>query len=289
MRWTRGPRSENLEDRRGESPGGGFRMGMGGAKLGIGGAIVLLVLSLVTGQDFLSMMDGGTPQTTGTVAPADAPPAQTSAAEEEMVDFVSFVLDDIQGVWQKQFAGSKARYRDAKLVLFRTGIHSGCGAADAGMGPFYCPADGKVYVDLRFYELLKQRFGASGDFAEAYVIAHEIGHHVQNLLGISRDVREKQAARADLEKALSVRLELQADCLAGVWAHSTAKRELLESGDIEEAMNAAAAVGDDNIQRRSTGHVDPESWTHGSSEQRATWFRRGMESGRLEACDTFRS
>jgi predicted metalloprotease len=202
------------------------------------------------------------------------------------VSFVSFVLDDAQKVWQQQLGTS---YRPAKLVLFRDAVQSACGFAESATGPFYCPGDEKVYIDLGFYEELQQRFGAPGDFAQAYVLAHEIGHHVQNLLGTEAEVRRTRETRADLANEMSVRLELQADCYAGVWAHSTGQRNLLEQGDVEEGLGAAAAVGDDRLQRMGGGRVVPESFTHGSSEQRQQWFRRGLESGRTDACDTFRS
>ncbi len=289
MRWRRGERSSDLEDRRGESSGGGFRLPGGGTGLGIGGAVVLLVLSLVFGQNFFAILEeGGGP---GTSAPGtSAPPAPSQprpADEEELVDFVSFVLDDVQDLWTQEFKQLKREYQRAKLVLFTDAVRSGCGFAETAMGPFYCPADGKVYIDLGFYRELKQRFGAPGDFAQAYVIAHEVGHHVQNLLGVSDKVRERQQARPDAANALSVRLELQADCLAGMWSRSTAERDLLDQGDIEEGLGAAAAVGDDRIQRRTTGQTHPERWTHGSSQQRVAWFKRGLQRGSLRDCDTF--
>jgi predicted metalloprotease len=196
---------------------------------------------------------------------------------------VSFVLDDLQETW----AGLLPGYEDAKLVLFRGAVQSGCGFAQSAMGPFYCPLDGKVYIDLGFYEDLHARFGAPGDFAQAYVLAHEIGHHVQRLTGIEREMRAAQGSRPELANELSVRLELQADCLAGVWGHSTGRRDILERGDVEEGLNAAAAIGDDRIQRQQMGGVRPEAFTHGSSAQRVAWFRRGLESGDPEACDTF--
>ena len=287
MRWTRGERSSDIEDRRGQGGGGGgFRMG--GAQLGLGGTVILLVLSLVFGQNFFSMLDDG-----GGVAPTDpgrggpAAPVQRSAAEEELVDFISFVLDDVQDTWSEEFKRMGRDYQRARLVLFTDAVRSGCGAAESAMGPFYCPADRKVYIDLGFYQDLKARFGAPGDFAQAYVLAHEIGHHVQNLLGISGTVQSSQRDHPERAAALSVRLELQADCLAGVWASSTAHRDLLEAGDVEEAMGAAAAVGDDRIQKQAQGRVTPETWTHGSSKQRMDWFRRGM-AGRVQECDTFR-
>ncbi len=215
---------------------------------------------------------------------AGTPASKTS---DEKVQFVSFVLDDVQSTWQEQLSKRGERYERAKLVLFSDMTGTGCGYGQAASGPFYCPADSKVYIDLSFYEELERRFGAAGDFAQAYVVAHEIGHHVQNLLGLSDQVQGAKASVRRGEQGLSVRLELQADCLAGVWAHSTSQRSLLERGDLEEALGAAAAIGDDRLQRRAGGRVHPETWTHGSSEQRTRWFRRGFEGGGLEHCDTF--
>ncbi|MGH7315382.1 MAG: KPN_02809 family neutral zinc metallopeptidase [Candidatus Rokuibacteriota bacterium] len=289
MRWTRGPRSSDIEDRRGESPGRGMGMRVGGG-IGLGGALILLVLSLVFGQNFFALLDGG-----GDFAgPPDggspsAPPRKGSPAEEQAADFMSFVLDDVQNGWAREFTRLGREYERAKLVLFTDGVRSGCGAADAAVGPFYCPQDRKVYIDLSFYDDLKSRFGAPGDFAQAYVLSHEIGHHVQHLLGITGQVRESQQARPERAAALSVRLELQADCLAGIWAHSTHERRLLEEGDVEEALGAAAAVGDDRIQKQGGGRITPETWTHGSASQRVGWFRRGLASGRVDDCDTFRT
>lgn len=281
MRWTPGGTSEDVEDRRGQS-GGGMRRGV---PFGIGGVLVLLALSLLTGQNFLSLLDTGPDQA---VVPESgtAAPAQASPEEERLVQFVSFVLDDAQSTWRQLLPG---RYEPTRLVLFRDAIQSACGFAEAATGPFYCPGDNKVYIDLGFYEELSRRFGASGDFAQAYVLAHEIGHHVQSLLGIESRMRQLQERRPGQSNELSVRLELQADCFAGVWGHSTAKRDLLDPGDVEEGLNAAASIGDDRIQRMSAGRVHPESFTHGSSEQRAEWLRRGLESGTVEACDTFGS
>ncbi|MFL5578143.1 MAG: neutral zinc metallopeptidase [Gemmatimonadaceae bacterium] len=288
MRWTAGGRSSNIEDRRGEG-GGGIRLG--GAGLGIGGTLILLVLSLIFGRDFISGTDATVPSTTttanGEVAPA-AGAVRSTPEEDKLVEFVSFVLDDAQGTWAQVLpkqAGTP--YREAKLVLFRDAVRSGCGVAESAAGPFYCPTDQKVYIDLGFYDELRQRFGASGDFAQAYVITHELGHHVQRLLGTEQRVRELQERRPQLANDLSVRLELQADCYAGVWGNSTDQRRLLESGDVEEALNAAASIGDDRIQRQTTGSIRPESFTHGSSAQRVSWFKRGFTSGRMDACDTF--
>jgi hypothetical protein len=285
MRWTRGGKSDNLEDRRAESGGRGMRIGGG---LGLGGLVVVAVIGLLMGQNPLDLLTQLLGATGGEQIAVGAPPsAESLAKEEESVQFVSFVLDDAQATWAGLLPEAGATYQDAKLVLFRDAIESACGHAQSAMGPFYCPGDQKVYVDLAFYDELKQRFGASGDFAQAYVIAHEIGHHVQNLLGIEGKVRRAQGANPGQENDLSVRMELQADCLAGVWGHSTAQRNILEGGDVEEGLNAAAAIGDDRIQRMSTGRVHPESFTHGSSAQRVAWFRRGLESGHVSACDSF--
>jgi uncharacterized protein len=267
MRWTPGGESSDIEDRRGSSGGFGF----GGAPVGIGGAVVLLILSLLFGKNFFAIFSGS-PSNTPTQA---GQPVEQSPAESREVQFVSFVLDDAQATWEKILGD---RYHHAKLVLFRDAVPSSCGFAQSASGPFYCPVDEKVYLDLGFFDEMRDRFAATGDFAQAYVITHEIGHHVQKLLGIEK------RSRTD-----SVALELQADCFAGIWAHSTSQRNILESGDIEEGLNAAAAVGDDRLQKMSGRSVNPDSFTPGSSKQRASWFRRGFESGRIEDCDTFHS
>ena len=247
------------------------------------------MLSLVFGQNFFALLDGGGDLTPATGGGAPTGPARKgSPAEEQAADFMSFVLDDVQGTWARELTRLGREYERAKLVLFTDAIRSGCGAAAAAAGPFYCPEDRKVYIDLGFYNDLKNRFGAPGDFAQAYVLAHEIGHHVQHLLGLTGEVRGQQT-RPDRAAARSVRVELQADCLAGVWAHSTNERRLLEEGDVEEALAAASAVGDDRIQKQAGSRVTPETWTHGSARQRAGWFRRGLESGRMQDCDTFRT
>jgi predicted metalloprotease len=280
MRWTPGHRSSNVEDRR----GGSGRLIRGAGGMGLGTLVLLLILSLVFKRDFFSLVGaGGLDPATET---ATGPPAETTPEEEKLVSFVSFVLDDAQNIWQQQLGTS---YRPAKLVLFRDAVQSACGFAESATGPFYCPGDEKVYIDLGFYQELQQRFGAPGDFAQAYVLAHEIGHHVQNLLGTEAEVRRARTMRADQANELSVRLELQADCYAGVWGNSAARRDKLDPGDVEEGLGAAAAVGDDRLQRMGSGQVVPESFTHGSSEQRQQWFRRGLESGRPDDCDTFAS
>ncbi|XYH96269.1 neutral zinc metallopeptidase [Sorangium sp. So ce1128] len=273
MRWTPGKRSANLQDLRGVS---------GGAKLGMGGTVILLVLSLVFGKDLLNSGLGQ-----GVSLPGTQTERASSPEEERLVDFVSFVLDDTEAVWKQAFSRAGQTYPAPKLTVFTDSVRSGCGVGESAMGPFYCPADRTAYIDLGFYRELKARFGAPGDFAQAYVLAHEIGHHVQNVLGIERRMRQQQAARPSERNALSVRMELQADCFAGIWANSTAKRDLLEAGDAEEALQAASAIGDDRLQKSATGRVNPETWTHGSSAQRVAWFKRGMQGGRIEDCDTF--
>ena len=289
MRWQRGTSDANIEDRRGSSGGGFGRFpGGGGVRLGLGGLILLGVLSLVFKQDFFALLDTVPMDTSVTTSVPPGAPVETTPEEDERFEFVKFVLNDVQDTWTKllpQEAG--AEYPRSTLVVFRGAIESACGFAESASGPFYCPEDNKVYIDLSFYDELRSRFGAAGDFAQAYVIAHEIGHHIQHTLGIDRQMRRAQQQRPNLANQLSVRLELQADCLAGVWGHSTAQRQLLEAGDIEEGLNAAAAIGDDRIQRMSGRGVHPEKFTHGSSAERVEWFRRGLESGRVDACDTF--
>ena len=280
MRWTPGGRSEDLEDRRGE--GGG---GIGGRHIGIGGFLILLVLSIIFKKDFFSLLGGGQGITPGQSVSQSDP--QQDAREEPLVQFVSFVLDDTQKTWSGILEPQGISYQHAKLVLFRDATSSSCGAAESATGPFYCPADEKVYIDLGFYDELQRRFGAPGQFAQAYVLAHELGHHVQNLIGIERKVRSLRNQNPGAANALSVRLELQADCFAGVWAHSTQQRNLLESGDVQSALGAAAAVGDDRLQRMSRGQISPDSFTHGSSAQRMEWFQRGMSDGTIDACNTF--
>ena len=285
MRWRPGGRSSNVDDLRSSTGGRGLRIGGG---LGLGGIALVLVIGLLTGQNPLqilgSLVEGGA----GGAVETGTPPSQEElATEEPMVQFVSFVLDDAQNVWRQIFSQSGEQYGDARLALFRDAVESQCGMGQSAMGPFYCPLDQRVYIDLSFYDELKQRFGAPGDFAQAYVITHEIGHHVQNLLGIERQVRAQQQRNPGAANDLSVRMELQADCFAGVWGHSTAQRDILERGDVEEGLNAAAAIGDDRLQRQSGGRVSPESFTHGSSAQRVEWFRRGLAEGKVESCNAF--
>jgi uncharacterized protein len=279
MRWTPGGRSDDIEDRRDE--GGG---GIGGVHIGIGGFVILLILSVVFKRDFFSLLSNTGVSTGQTVSQPDT---QRDAREEPLVQFISFVLDDTQKTWAGILQARGIPYRHARLVLFRDATSSGCGTAQSATGPFYCPADEKVYIDLGFYDELQRRFGAPGQFAQAYVLAHELGHHVQNLLGIERKVRNLQGQNPGAGNALSVRMELQADCFAGIWAKSTQQRNLLEAGDVESALGAAAAVGDDRLQRMSRGQVSPDSFTHGSSAQRTEWFQRGMSGGTIEGCNTF--
>ena len=281
MRWREGRRSENIEDRRGMRPSRGFK---------IGGLGILLVVGVgwLMGGDPLQILQLLT-QTQVTSVDQTPMGPQAPAGYSEEADFVAVVLADTEDSWSELFAARGQRYQPPRLVLFSEAVQSACGLNSAAVGPFYCPLDSQVYIDLSFFRDLHQRFGAPGDFAQAYVIAHEVGHHVQNLLGIAEQVHglRRQASEAEAN-ALSVRQELQADCYAGVWGH-TANRErnLLEPGDVEEGLAAAAAIGDDRLQRQRAGTVNPESWTHGSSQQRVEWLRRGLESGRLNACDTF--
>jgi predicted metalloprotease len=281
MRWTAGDRS-NIEDRRGSR---GVPMAAGG--LGVGGLLLLLVLSWATGVDLTSIVGGGG----GTAPPPEAVGTSgrvtASAEEERLVDMVDAVVDDAQDTWRQLLGG---RYQETTAVLFRNATDSACGFAQSATGPFYCPADRKVYLDLGFFDELHRRLGAPGDFAQAYVLAHEIGHHVQTLIGIESDVRQRQARSPGARNQLSVRMELQADCFAGVWGHhanNAQGRVQLETGDIEEGLTAAGAIGDDRLQRMQGGTVAPDRFTHGTSAQRAEWFRRGLQSGDPKSCDTF--
>jgi uncharacterized protein len=281
MDWTPGGSSNDIEDRRDEGGGGGgFGFGgFGGIHLGIGGTLLLLVLSFI----FRSNLFTGV---VATPSETHAPDRARDASEQNEVEFVKFVLNDVQANWDKLLPQSGVSYRHAKLVLFRDETQSGCGEAQSATGPFYCPQDEKVYLDLGFFEELRNRFGAPGEFAQAYVIAHEIGHHVQKLLGIEGKVHRLQRSEPSEANHLSVALELQADCFAGVWGNSTEQRKLVNQDDIAAGLRAAAAVGDDRLQRMSTGRVSPESFTHGSSAQRMAWFKKGLDSGRVSACNT---
>jgi uncharacterized protein len=295
MKWKPGKRSADIEDRRGSGAGfggGGAPIPMG--RLGGGGIGTLIVIAIVY---FLFIQGGGGggfdvpgptnafPQVPQSGTGDNSVPG--SPSEEREAQFVDFVQDDAQDFWTQQFKGAGNRYHRAKVVLFRNQVQSGCGLASSATGPFYCPLDQKVYLDLGFFDELNQRFKAPGDFAQAYVVAHELGHHVQQELGIEQDVRSQSESNPDDANALSVRLELQADCLAGVWARSTYDRGILENGDLQEGLTAAAAVGDDRIQQQTQGRIDPESFTHGTSAQRDHWLQTGFDSGRPEACDTF--
>jgi predicted metalloprotease len=276
MRWTPGADSSDVEDRRGET-GGGRGFGGGGLRLGVGGMLVVLALSLLFRRNLFTLLDGSASGGVPTTMVGDS--VASTPREDTLVQFVTFVLDTAQATWAKLLADQGTRYQDARLVLFRDGISSACGFAETASGPFYCPGDNKVYIDLGFYDELRDRFGAPGDFAQAYVLAHELGHHVQWLLGTEQRARGGNDA--------SVRVELQADCYAGVWGHVAGREGILEMGDLQEGLAAAAAVGDDRLQRMETGRVSPESFTHGTSRERTAWFRRGFDTGRLDACDTF--
>ena len=278
MLWKGRRQSENVEDRRGF---GGRGIAIGG---GLGGIVVLL-LALLLGADPQQLLEQLPNNNPGSSAPTSQ---STSPEEEELKQFVSVVLAETEDVWTSEFREMNRQYRKPTLVLFRDVANSGCGQAGAAVGPFYCPADEKLYIDLSFFRELRSRFRAPGDFAIAYVVAHEVGHHVQNLLGTMGRVNSAQRQSGeDRANALSVRLELQADFYAGVWAHYAQQRGIVEQGDVEEALNAASAVGDDRLQRESQGYVVPDSFTHGSSEQRAAWFKRGLGSGDLRQGDTF--
>ena len=290
MKWEGDRQSDNVEDRRGESGGGvGGGGGLGGRSIGLGSVAIALVAGWVFGINPLTVLGllsggGGSSAPTVQTAPAAKPPANDRQAA-----FVSTVLADTEDVWREQFKAQGGQYVEPKLVLFRGTTATACGHGQAAMGPFYCPGDQKVYIDLAFYDTLRTQLGAPGDFAQAYVVAHEVGHHVQNLLGISQklDAQRGKIPEARMN-ALSVRLELQADCLAGVWSfHANRMRQVLEQGDIEEALNAAAQIGDDKLQRQSQGTVRPESFTHGTSAQRVSWFNRGIAAGRMADCNTF--
>jgi predicted metalloprotease len=293
MRWRRSPGdSSHIQDRRGAGGGGGFGgRGIPGGRIGggIGGAgIVGLIVALLV----VFLGGGGRGFDIGpSLDPFPAAPAAEDTVVEDgpsdLDDFAAFVMRDVNESWSQMFEAAGRTYEPTQLVLFSRGVRTACGDATAAVGPFYCPLDRLIYLDLAFFRELGQRFGAPGDFAQAYVIAHEAGHHVQNLLGILEEVQRAQQENPSEANELSVRLELQADCLAGVWAHSAYEESLLEEGDLEEGLNAAAAVGDDRIQRRATGMIDPDTFTHGSSEQRRDWFLRGFEEGTMAACDTF--
>jgi len=280
MRWRGREQSGNIEDRRGMSAG---RVG------GIGGvgAIIVTLIALYLGKDPAAVLQEL--EQTGAPGAQQAGPYQESSQEAEARQMVAVVLKDTEQTWQQLFAAAGQRYAEPRLVLFSGAVQSACGTADSAVGPFYCSGDQQVYIDLSFYDDLKNRFGAPGDFAQAYVIAHEVGHHIQNLLGTSAKVHAARQRGSEAQaNAMSVRLELQADCYAGIWAHhADASRQLLESGDVEEGLAAASAIGDDRLQMQSRGYVAPESFTHGSSAQRVRWFKRGLAAGQVSSCDTF--
>jgi hypothetical protein len=284
MRWESGRQSENVEDRRGVHVSRGV---VGG---GIG-TILLVLVALYFGVDPSIIINQGQMPIPGAGAPTQSEPYSASPEEKRLAEFVSVVLADTEDTWQALFRNMGKTYEEPKLVLFSQAVESACGMASAAMGPFYCPMDQKVYIDLSFYSDLKNRFGAPGDFAQAYVIAHEVGHHVQNLLGIAEKVHSLRSRSSETEaNKLSVMMELQADCLSGVWAyHADRARKILEEGDVEEALNAASSIGDDRMQRQGRGYVTPDSFTHGSSAQRVRWFKRGLETGNLGQCNTFQT
>jgi predicted metalloprotease len=283
MRWNRGHRSDDIIDRRGQRPafGGGGMRGLGGLvpllfRFKWGWLIALILLAVIYFGP--SLFGGGGGQSVRPAGPR---------SDDDLAAFAAFVLDDVQATFERKLEERGERYRRAKMVLFTDATNTACGFGEAATGPFYCPADERAYLDLGFFRELSQKLGAPGDFAQAYVIAHEIGHHLQNLLGANKAVHRAPRSQQVGAEGLSVRLELQADCYAGIWAHSTSQRDLLEEGDIEEAFDAAAAIGDDRLQRMAGQRVSPEKWTHGSSELRMHWFKRGQQSGDMSQCDTF--
>jgi uncharacterized protein len=292
--WTPGGTSSDIEDRRDDSGGGGgfgFGGGGGGGGIGIIGFVLVLVISLVTGHNFIgSVLSGGgspAPQQTQSYNSQSTTPRAHPAGEDRDVKLISFVLDDAQKTWTGIFGQMDKPYRHAKLVLYRGSTYSGCGGAQAATGPFYCPQDEKIYIDLSFWDELRKIGGSTAEFAQAYVIAHELGHHIQKLLGIEGKESRLAQQEPGQRNHLSVDLELQADCFAGVWAHSTEQRGIVHPDDIAEALKAAASVGDDHLQKMSGRAVSPESWTHGSSAQREQWFRAGLNGGKVASCTTF--
>ncbi len=287
MLWKKGRRSDNVVDARNDTGGGGG-MRLGGKGLGIGGVIIIVAIGLLTGQDPMQILGQLTGQ--ATQAPATSETRQAPPANDEQADFVRSILGDTEDTWRATFQLNGRQYKDPTLVLFSGQVQSACGFATSASGPFYCPADQQVYLDMDFFREMSQRFKATGDFAQAYVIAHEVGHHVQTLLGVSAKVQQARQSGQRMEGAngLLVRQELQADCLAGVWAFNAQKRlNWLEPGDIEEALNAANAIGDDRLQKQGQGRVVPDSFTHGTSAQRVRWFKTGFAQGQINQCDTF--
>ncbi|MFH1796944.1 MAG: neutral zinc metallopeptidase [Pseudomonadota bacterium] len=303
MRWRGRRQSSNIEDQRGSSGGlggpggsGGFRIPVGGTRTGgfsLSTIVILVVLFFALracGIDPLAMLEeGGGPGQTQ-VQPSQPGGTQSAQPSDEMGQFVATVLAETEDVWSGIFQAEGQNYQKPTLVMFSDQVRSACGFASAASGPFYCPGDRKVYIDLAFYDQLARQFGAAGDFAQAYVLAHEVGHHVQNLIGVMKQFNDMRQGMSQAEQnQMSMRVELQADCFAGIWGHYTAQKGLLEEGDIEEALNAAQQIGDDTLQRKTQGYVVPESFNHGTSQQRQTWFARGFKSGKLSDCDTFNS
>ncbi|MDN6229244.1 MAG: zinc metallopeptidase [Enterobacterales bacterium] len=290
MRWQGRRESDNVEDRRGDSTGSSGGLGGGGFRVPRGkGGLILLVVVLVAGYygvDLTPLLNGEAP-----VGQTQTQSQQVNSPEDnQMAKFTSVILASTEDTWSQLFQKMGKQYQDPKLVLYRGSTRTGCGTGQSVMGPFYCPADKTVYIDLSFYQEMKDKLGADGDFAQGYVVAHEVGHHVQNLLGIEPKIRQMQQGASKAEQnRLSVKMELQADCFAGVWGHFMQNQQVLEQGDLEEALNAAQAIGDDRLQQQSQGRVIPDSFTHGTSEQRYTWFKRGFDSGNPNSCNTFAS
>ncbi|WP_445611710.1 KPN_02809 family neutral zinc metallopeptidase [Hafnia alvei] len=290
MRWQGRRESDNVEDRRGDSTGSSGGLGGGGFRVPRGkGGLILLVVVLVAGYygvDLTPLLNGEAP-----VGQTQTQSQQVNSPEDnQMAKFTSVILASTEDTWSQLFQKMGKQYQDPKLVLYRGATRTGCGTGQSVMGPFYCPADKTVYIDLSFYQEMKDKLGADGDFAQGYVVAHEVGHHVQNLLGIEPKIRQMQQGASKVEQnRLSVKMELQADCFAGVWGHYMQNQQVLEQGDLEEALNAAQAIGDDRLQQQSQGRVIPDSFTHGTSEQRYTWFKRGFDSGNPNSCNTFAS
>jgi uncharacterized protein len=286
MRWQGRRESDNMEDRRGHSSGGGggFRPPIGGK-----GGLVILIVVLVAGYygvDLTPLLNGSDPMSQ--TQTQQRSPTSISPKDDQYAKFTSVVLADTEDTWKPIFQKMERTYQEPKLVMYRGATRTGCGTGQSVMGPFYCPADSTVYIDLSFYEEMKNKLGADGDFAQAYVIAHEVGHHVQHLLGIDTKVRQQQQGASQVEaNHLSVKMELQADCFAGVWGKAMEQQQVLEVGDLQEALNAAQAIGDDRLQQKSQGQVVPDSFTHGTSQQRYTWFKRGFDSGDPNSCNTF--
>jgi uncharacterized protein len=289
VKWTPGTDNDDVVDQRGDSGGGGGRGGFGAMHLTGGGlvtVVIIVVAARLFGVDISGLLGSGGGQPAAPRSDQARPPTGPDP-DKPLVDFVKFVMKDVQGTFETRFKAAGKPYRHARLVLFTNVVNTGCGRSSRAIGPFYCPADEHAYIDLSFYRELRQRFGAPGDFAQAYVLAHEMGHHLQKLLGIEREAQS--LGRGHSRNEISVRTELQADCFAGVWGHDAKGKNLLEAGDLEEAITAATAIGDDRLQKQAGGDVNPETFTHGTSAQRVRWFRRGFDTGQFDACDTFRT